>query len=216
MKTKAEIRSYLDSCVGHTIECPNNRSLDGQCVTLIKALLSYLGAPSPWKARGHAKDYADSLVKEGIASTGDGWLRVCVNKSMGQPYGHVWIDLNGETNYESNGAKHLLCSKGTRPIKQAQQIVNLDKYVTDDSTDEWHRVEQHATFYASVERNIRRSPSLSGEIVGTFTPDGVGQRYDSYVDNDGFRWVSWVGASGYRNYTAVRRLSDNKRYGVCK
>jgi len=28
-------------------------------------------------------------------------------------------------------------------------------------------------------------------------------------------WVSWVGASGNRNYTAVRRLSDNKRYGRC-
>lgn len=216
MRTKAEIRQYLDSCVGHVIMCPNNRALDGQCVSLIKALLSYLGAPKPWKARGNAKDYANNLVSEGIASKGDGWLRVCVSKSMGRPYGHIWIDLNGETNYESNGAKHLICTKGTRDIKQATQIVNLDKYVAPDAEKPTGgRIEQHATFTANQDRYIRRSPSLNGEIVGTFTK-GSSQKYDSYIDADGFRWVSWVGASGHRNYTAVRRLRDNKRYGTCK
>lgn len=217
MRTKAEIRTYLDGCVGHVIECPNNRALNGQCVSLIKALLSYIGAPNPWKARGNAKDYANGLLRDGIASTGDGWLRVCVSKEMGRPYGHVWIDLKNETNYESNGVKHLICTKGTRPIKQATQIVNLDKYVAPDPQppEAGGRVEQHATFTANRDRYIRRSPSLQGEIAGTFTA-GSSQKYDSYIDADGFRWVSWIGASGHRNYTAVRRLSDNKRYGVCK
>ncbi|MFR9241030.1 MAG: SH3 domain-containing protein [Clostridium baratii] len=34
--------------------------------------------------------------------------------------------------------------------------------------------------------------------------------YDYYVDNEGYRWVSWVGASGKRTYMIVL---TNKNYG---
>ena len=74
---------------------------------------------------------------------------------------------------------------------------------------------QNGTFKASVNRNIRRQPGLNGEIISTIFTAGSTQKYDCYVDVDNFRWVSWVGKSGNRNYTAVRRLSDNKRYGQC-
>lgn len=223
-KTRQEIRNHLDSLVGTKVVCTNNRSLDGQCVTLIKNLLAFLGCPTAWNARGNAKDVAAKYVADGIAKNGDGWLRVCTNKGMGGGYGHVWIDLQDETNYECNGAKALHVTKGTRPISQAQTIVNLDQWVKADASGSgWDTkgipagaTPQSATFTASVDRNIRRAPNLNGKIVGTFTADGVGQRYDCYVDGDGYRWVSWIGASGHRNYTAVRRLSDNKRYGTCK
>lgn len=221
MKTRDEIRKYLDSQIDKKPICKNNRALDGQCVTLIKNLLDFLGEPSAWKARGNAKDYGNGLIKDGIADKDgrDDWLRVCVSSKLGGGYGHVWIDLLGETNYESNGAKRLRVSKGTRSYNQATQVVGLDKYVSintqnENNSETAHSTEQHGTFRASVNRNIRRSPSLSGEIAGTFTA-GASQKYDSYVDSDGFRWVSWIGGSGHRNYVAVRRLSDNKRYGVC-
>lgn len=215
-KTKQQIRNWLNSQVGRTVICPNNRALDGQCVTLIKALLAFLGAPNPWAARGNAKDVANNYVRQGIANNGDGWLRVCVNPSMGGGYGHVWIDLKDEANYEQNGKSYLKTTKNTRPISNARQIVNLDKYAVADPVQPQlnGRVEQHGTFKASVNRNIRRSPSLSGAVAGTFTA-GATQKYDSYIDSEGFRWVSWVGASGNRNYVAVRRLSDNKCYGQC-
>ena len=228
-KTKQEIRAWLDSQVGKKIECPNNRALDGQCVTLIKALLAFLGCPTAWQARGNAKDVGDSYVRDGIAKPGKGWLQVCVNKRLGGGYGHVWVDLSGETNYEQNGARALHVTKGTRSIQSAQQIVNLDQWVSGDapapapSGTNWDTkgipagaTPQSATFTASVIRNIRRQPGLNGEIIDTVFSAGASQHYDCYVDADGFRWVSWVGASGHRNYTAVRRLSDNKRYGKCE
>lgn len=226
-KTKQEIRDWLDSQVGKKIECPNNRSLDGQCVTPVKALLAFLGCNTAWKARGNAKDVGDAYVRDGIAKSGKGWLQICVNRRLGGGYGHVWIDLSGETNYESNGAEPLIFTKGTRSIQSAQQIVNLDQWVSADApapapSGNWDTkgipagaTPQNGTFTASVVRNIRRQPGLNGEIIDTPFTAGASQKYDCYVDADNFRWVSWVGASGHRNYTAVRRLSDNKRYGKC-
>lgn len=134
-KTKAEIRKWLDSQVGKKV---NSKAgiYNGQCVSLIKALLEFVGAPDPYKARGNAKDVGDTLLREGIAKNGDGWLRVVVNRGMGViggvTYGHIWIDLANEANYEQNGAKALHTTKGTRPYSQRGQVVNLDKYVKAD------------------------------------------------------------------------------------
>lgn len=135
-RTKQEIRNWLDSQVGKKVKDKSNSDFDGQCVALIKALLEYVGAPDPYKARGNAKDAGDSYVREGIAEAKDGWLRVVVNRDMGRiggkTYGHIWVDLANEANYEQNGAKALLTTKGTRPYSQKQQVVNLDKYIKAD------------------------------------------------------------------------------------
>lgn len=216
-RTKAEIRAFLDSQVGKRVNAKCG-SLSGQCVSLIKALFEFLGVANPYAARGNAKDAGNNYVKQGIARAGDGWLRICVNPHMGGGYGHIWIDLKDETNYEQNGARALTTTKGTRPISNAKQIINLDNWIQPDyvapagSTD--GRVAQNGTFTASVNRNIRREHP-AGAIVGVFNA-GASQCYDSYRDYGNFRYVSWIGASGKRNYVAVRRLSDNKRYGVCK
>src|SRR5690606_20433846 len=107
---------------------------------LIKALLEFLGVPNPYGARGNAKDAGDTLLREGIAKNGNGWLMICVNRSMGNiggvTYGHIWIDLSGEANYEQNGNRALHTTKNTRPIQQAQQIINLDKYIKADPPKE--------------------------------------------------------------------------------
>lgn len=215
-RTKQEIRNFINSKNGQQIVCPNNRSLDGQCVTFIKALLEFLGAPSPWKARGHAKDYGNSLVREGIALNHDGWLRICVNPSMGKGYGHIWIDLKDETNAESNGAKALAVTIGTRPINQAQQIITLDNYVLPNSSNStWPNVmPQNGTFKASVDRNLRHD-SPDGPVDEEPFSAGATQKYNAYTDFGNFRYVRWTGRSGRTNYVAVKRLSDKKRYGEC-
>lgn len=136
-RTKAEIRAFLDSLVGTKPINKPDRDYDGQCVTLIKVLLEFLGAPNPYAARGNAIDVDDTLLRQGIANDGKGWLTIVVNKDMGRiyengrwnNYGHIWVDLQGEANYESNGAKALYTTKNTRPITQGQQFVNLDKYI---------------------------------------------------------------------------------------
>ena len=75
-------------------------------------------------------------------------------------------------------------------------------------------IPQNGTYRATVNMKIRRSPSLSGQVAGTFTK-GAEQRYDSYIDANGYRWVSWIGASGNRNYVARRNFATGEIYGEC-
>lgn len=135
-RTKQEVRDFLQVLVGTIVINKPDRDYDGQCVTLIKALLEFLGVSEPYRGRGNAKDVGNALLREGIADDGKGWLTVVVNKDMGLiqgvRYGHIWLDLLGESNFESNGNRALVTTKNTRPISQGQQFINLDKYIRED------------------------------------------------------------------------------------
>lgn len=74
---------------------------------------------------------------------------------------------------------------------------------------------QRGTFKANSAVNIRRAPNTKTGTVAGVLKAGQTVNYDNIIDADGWRWVSWVGASGNRNYSAVRRLSDNFRTGLC-
>jgi hypothetical protein len=135
-RTKAEVRAFLNSLVGSIVVNKGNSDYNGQCVTLTKALLEFLGIPNPYAARGDAKDAGDTYIRQGIGVAGRGWLTIVVNRDMGLiqgvRYGHIWVDLADEANYESNGARALYVTKNTRPISQGQQFINLDKWITDE------------------------------------------------------------------------------------
>ena len=219
-KTKAEIRAYLDSKVGKKVPDLNNRSLDGQCVAFVKSLLDFLGAPKPYKPRGNAKDVGDSYLREGIAQNGKGWLQVCVNRSMGGGYGHVWIDLSGETNYEQNGAQALHVTKGTRPIRQAVQIVNLDKYVATEapsSTLPAGVVPQEGTYEIHVNGlRVRSTPEIRDDnIVASYDAGEKVNHYQGYIDANGYRWVVYKAKSGNWRYIARRSLDGKEVFGKC-
>jgi len=134
-RTKQEVRDFLNSQVGQKVNAKAG-IYNGQCVSLIKALLEFLGVNNPYGARGNAKDVGDTLLREGVAHNGGGWLTVIVNRDMGLidgvRYGHIWLDLNGEANFEQNGARALYTTKNTRPRSQGQQEVNLDHLLAPD------------------------------------------------------------------------------------
>lgn len=138
-RTKAEVRAFLNSKVGTIVPHPGIPDLNGQCVTLIKALMEFLGVPNPYAARGHAKDAGDTYIRQGLGTPGKGWLTIVVNRSMGNiggvTYGHIWVDLAGEANYESNGNRALYTTKNTRPISQGQQFINFDKYIKEEDSN---------------------------------------------------------------------------------
>ncbi|MBY5009396.1 SH3 domain-containing protein [Streptococcus suis] len=50
--------------------------------------------------------------------------------------------------------------------------------------------------------NVRRAPNLNGEIVAVYEP-GQSVKYDSKGSANGYRWISYIGSSGYRNYVAI-------------
>lgn len=60
--------------------------------------------------------------------------------------------------------------------------------------------------------NVRRSPSTSGEVVAQYSP-GQSIDYDSIVEGDGYRWISYVGGSGSRNYVAIGTVDGSQTFG---
>lgn len=205
-RTKQEIRNWLNAQNGKKVKDKSNSLYDGQCVALIKALLEFLGAPNPYAARGNAKDYGDTLLRQGIAKSGDGWLRVVVNKTMGRiggvTYGHIWVDVKNEFNIEQNGAKALHTTKGTRPYSQRGQVFNLDKYIKADPPKSAGRLARRGSAVVTTAvLNVRDKPSLKGKVVAQYK---AGQKfnYDSYQDAEGYRWLSYVSYSGHRRYVA--------------
>ena len=134
MRTKQEVINFLESKLGTKVVCVGNSNLDGQCVTLIKSLMEFLGIPDPYKARGHAKTVISAYLSEGIANPGPGFLSVFSNKNMGGGYGHVWCNA-GEgdgTYYESNGVKPLIVTKGKTYAHD--NVCNFDKYIKEGGT----------------------------------------------------------------------------------
>lgn len=193
-RTKAEIRAFLDNLVGSVPQHPapyntGANNLSGQCVTLIKVLMDFLGVPNPYAARGNAKDVDDTLLRQGIARNGRGWLTIVVNRDMGYidgvHYGHIWIDLLNEANYESNGAKALTTTKNTRPISQGQQFVNLDNYVMEEDMAEkidlnTSRILTHGVLGRNGIRG--RDYSLDGNADG-FDPWIGGELTNEFIQN---------------------------------
>lgn len=133
MRTRKEVRQFLESRIGTAPVDKSNAALNGQCVALIKDLMNFLGVPNPYAARGHAKDVGNSYIAQGIGTASRGWLTICVNRNMGGGYGHVWVDLLNEANYESNGAIPLRVTKNTIAVQNAQQFVNFDKWIKEES-----------------------------------------------------------------------------------
>jgi len=140
MRTKQEVISFLESKVGTKVKCIGNSSLDGQCVTLIKSLLEFLGVPDPYKARGHALDCISAYLSEGIAKQGTGFLSVFSNKTMGVvsgvAYGHIWCNAGDGDGayYESNGQKTLTVTKGK--TYSYDKVCNFDSYIKDIGSSE--------------------------------------------------------------------------------
>lgn len=159
-KTRQEIRGFLDSLVGQSVNDQSGQ-YKGQCVSLIKALLDFIGIANPYMGRGDATNVDNALLNQGIANNGRGWLTIVVNHDMGfidgVHYGHIWIDLLDEANYEQNGNRALVTTKNTRPISQGQQFINLDKWIQKENTMNKEQAED----------GIQQAYLLSGEQSAT-------------------------------------------------
>lgn len=182
-RTKQEVREFLESQVGQKVNAKAGKN-NGQCVSLIKALLEFVGVADPYAARGNARDCGDTLLRQGIANNGGGWLAILVNRDMGLidgiRYGHIWVDLAGEANFEQNGARALHTTKNTRPHTQGQQVINLDHLLAPDPAPaptptpvvegmpagDFHTVREGDTYWA-----LEETWGLNHGYLQTLNPD---------------------------------------------
>lgn len=78
-------------------------------------------------------------------------------------------------------------------------------------------VYEKATFICSVDKlNIRRAPSLKGQLTGDWYKKGMSFNYDGYVKRDDYVWCSYIGGDNTRRWVAVREINTNKPYGAFK
>lgn len=130
-------------------------------------------------------------------------------------YEHVIVCDRGT--YYSDG-KRLTSINGMKFFGWGElcEGVRVVKYVSDAPSTGWKIVPQNGTFTSSVNGlRVRRSPSLNGQVVAHYDKGGT-VKYDGYVDNDGYRWITYIGKSGNRNYVARRKLDNSKIFGTCK
>lgn len=191
-RTKQEVRDFLNGLVGQRVNAKSG-IYSGQCVSLIKALLEFFDMPNPYAGRGNAISVNDTLLREGLATNGKGWLTIVVNRDMGRifengvwnNYGHIWIDLAGEANFEQNGAKALYTTKNTRPISQGQQFVNFDKYITENddmiTANDTAPVRIVMSEIEGWDMNAVHSGSVDGFIMGAWQ----GKKWTDFI------WHCW-------------------------
>lgn len=59
--------------------------------------------------------------------------------------------------------------------------------------------------------NVRNSPKASGKAVATYKK-GEKFNYDSYIDTNGYRWLSYISYKGQRRYVAQKTLNGKESY----
>lgn len=98
------LREFIQNTQGKIIALPNGRQ-KGECVSLVQQYLLQV-YNIPFKARGHAKDFGENLVKEGLATKvttpvyGD-----IIVFSIGE-YGHIGTYIDSKTMYDQNNGTH--------------------------------------------------------------------------------------------------------------
>lgn len=119
-------------------------------------------------------------------------------------YRKLGAEKIGHTIAEGMTGKTISNSNQTQPQKPVKQPSSVLKLIP----------QKGKCTVVVDELMIREEPSTKSKAVGSYTRN-QSVYYDYYVDNEGYRWISWIGGSGKRRYMAVRVLSNNKRYGNC-
>lgn len=154
------LQSFINDTVGKKNALPSGAQ-KGQCVTLIQLYIhDCFGAVI--KARGHAKDYGDSLVAEGLADkvkeprTGD----IIVYKDEGVVknvvYGHIAIYIDKDTIYDQNDGYHDNYRAG-----YGKHLESAETYYRMKTKEDW----SVGKYQLIVSKAIRQTPSLTNNIV---------------------------------------------------
>lgn len=180
MRTKKEIIDFLESKVGTKVVCVGNTKLSGECVTLIKSLMEFLGVADPYKARGNANTCVTTYINEGIAKSGSGVISVFSNKKMASNVGHVWVGIDGQY-WESNGDKPLIVTKGK--TYSYDTVANFDAYITPDTNPDLVECELHKNNLQNQVNGLLVDLSKKDKLIEEISS----QLTEAKTSSDGFR-----------------------------
>lgn len=209
--------------------------LDGQCVSMVKRYIGTMAKVKDWyKARGHAKDFGDNLVRDGLAKKVSSPKRgdLAVWKKDGGGYGHVGVVLSGSRVFEGNvglaGTKSKMVGRlrvyATRidPLNANWRVGKPTFYrlkgykekvakKKKPSIKTGVRIKAKGTARVSVNKlNVRSSPSAKGKPVATYKK-GQKFNYDSYIIKNGYVWLSYLSYGNKRRYVAEGPFDGKKK-----
>lgn len=128
---------FINKTIGTIQKLPNGGAI-GQCVSLIQQYLIQV-FNIPFKARGNAKDFGSSLVKDGLAievqvpSRGD---LIVYSATLKNKYGHIAIYIDKNQMYDQNNTTHdnLKCGYSTilKGSKKYYRIIQNEKWTSGD------------------------------------------------------------------------------------
>lgn len=126
-----------------------------------------------------------------------------VRKSWGDSKSQkgAFKNLNSAINLAKKHKYKVFDSNGKQvyPTVKKANTSNAPKFIKYES---WTGVTQDVC-------NVRSAPNTRAEIVAQY-PVGKEINYDQVWEGDGYRWISYIGASsGKRRYVACRRLSGD-------
>jgi hypothetical protein len=128
---------FINKTINTKQALPNGR-LEGQCVSLIQQYLIQV-FNIPFKARGNAKDFGNSLVKEGFAIEVQVPVKgdlIVYSGTLKNKYGHVAIYIDKNQMYDQNNKTHdnLKCGYSTilKGSKKYYRIIQNEKWVAGD------------------------------------------------------------------------------------
>ncbi|WP_024614700.1 GH25 family lysozyme [Clostridium sp. Ade.TY] len=234
---KREARFLLDAVKSYRIEYPLFCDWEGDskryaeqeginitkrlCTDIAKAFLSEIEGAGYWASNYANPNFINNYFYQSELERYSLWLAwYGAKESQAKSYGcEMWqftesgsipgIGTNSvDINYDYRNFEKAIRDKGLNRLDNS-------KPVSRPSKTSYKLVPQTGTCTIVVNKlNIREEPSTDSDIVGAYYEDEQ-VSYDYYVDNEGYRWISWIGASGKRRYMAVRVLDTNKRYGKC-
>lgn len=181
-----------------------------------------IGTSYDWSANGWSVSSDDELQPGQILT---------IQANAYNEYGHVVVveDVDGDqlTVIEQNYAGARYPVRNYYSASEYQQTVahyitppgaetteSASDTNTSTTSTEPNSYKEDGTMTVTVDAiNVRRSPDTSGEVVAQYTK-GQSFKYDTVIiDYNGFVWVSYVGASGNRNYVATGPTQNGKRFG---
>lgn len=218
----------------------HNQELDGQCVSTGKRYIGTMAKVKDWfKARGHAKDFGDTLVKQGLAKVVSSPKRgdLAIWKKDGGGYGHLAIVLSGNRVFEGNvgiagtKSKTIVSNDGRSSWKvYANRVDPLNaswrvgsptfyrlngykevKKPAKSSVSTGIRIKAKGTAKVTVNKlNVRNSPDTKSKSTAVYKK-GQKFTYDSYIVTNGYVWLSYVSYSRKRRYVAEGPFNGNKK-----
>lgn len=172
--TKITLEKFIEKTKGAKIDVPwkSNGHLKGQCVSLIQQyILQCLEQPA--KARGNAKDWQTSYVKEGLGTItkiprkGD----IIVFPKLGS-LGHIAIYIDKNTIYDQNNSSHdNKCAGYGKMLSSNCVILRPNAKLLSEVKEEFIKGDVYITL---EDMNIRNGAGLNFAIkkVKDITADG--------------------------------------------